>query len=216
MARWEPARADVIGEYAAEVAGVFPCGRLLVGLDGIESPLTGEHETAREAFAADLAAAFRSGGTASAAVRLGDFLAGDELPEDPAALYDVAAFRERVLAPYRAGRPFEIASGGPGGDRATSMLEPGDRAVLVVSGAFSHLGELPGVWHQSAWLQIPRAQVRRDEAARLRTSEDDPVLERWSDLVDAAFRRVDARKLSNATFDLTDPAHPRRRFEDAC
>lgn len=206
MTRWQPARADVVAEYAGEVAGLFPRGRILLGLDGIEAP---EDGTLREAFADDLAAAFRDAGTASTAVRLGGFLAGAEPPADPAQLYDVAAFREQVLTPYRAGRAFAVPGGGDG-------FEPGDRAVLVVSGPFTHLGELPGLWHRSAWLQLSRGDARRRHAERLGVEEDAPAIERWSALVDAAFRRLDARKLSDATFDLTDPEHPRRRFEDAC
>ena len=45
---------------------------------------------------------------------------------------------------------------------------------------------------------------------------DDIWREHHPYLVDLAFRRLDARKLANASFDLTDPAHPRRVFEDAC
>lgn len=80
MARWAPARADVIGEYADEVLEVFPAGRVLVGLDRDDAE-------AGEAFAADLAAALRERGVAA----------------QTATFSDEASFRSDVLATYRAG-----------------------------------------------------------------------------------------------------------------
>ncbi|MFD1722666.1 hypothetical protein [Amnibacterium endophyticum] len=213
--RWQPDRSSTVAEYAREVLEVFPQGRLVLGIDGVETPWPGEHGEAsgREAFARDLAGAFVDAGTAAAAVRLGDFLAADGLPADPERLYDVAAFRERVLKPYRRGDDLEIPSGDA---ESETTFSPGERAVLVVSGPFLHLGELPALWHRSAWLQIPRAEAWRREGLRTRYAEDSPELVGWSGLVDDAFVRVDARKRATATFDLTDPEHPRRRFEDAC
>ena len=195
MARWQPERADVIAEYAREILDVHPRGRLVVGVDGIEHPGEGEQPSGREAFAADLAAALVAEGVPSRATPMGRFaLPGAQTPER---FFDEAAFRADVLTPYRRG--------------GLEGLEA-DRAVLVVSGPFLHFGDLAGVWHTSAWLQIARAAARERDAARLPAVD----LESWTALVDLAFRRLDARKLANATFDLTDVAHPRRRFEDAC
>ncbi|MGN6743275.1 MAG: hypothetical protein ACTHJL_08255 [Amnibacterium sp.] len=80
MARWAPARAEVIGEYAGEVLEVFPAGRLLIGLDGDDA-------VAREAFAADLAAAVRERG----------------VPAEAVPFTDEASFRSGVLGPFRSG-----------------------------------------------------------------------------------------------------------------
>ena len=213
MARWQPSRDDVIGEYAAEVLGVFPQGRIVVGLDGIESPLPGAQPSGREAFARDLAGAFVERGVPAAAIRLGDFLVPGDLPRDPERLIDVEAFRQRVLTPFRRGDDLEVPSGD---SESETTFTPGDRAVLVVSGPFAHLGELPGIWHRSAWLQIPRAEARSRDARRTGSAEDSAEASAWDALVETAFRRRDARKLATASFDLTDPEHPRRRFEDAC
>jgi len=65
MARWAPVRADVIGEYAAEVQDLFPAGRILVGLDCDDA-------VADLAFARDLAAAISARGVAAEAVELRD------------------------------------------------------------------------------------------------------------------------------------------------
>jgi uridine kinase len=195
MARWQPARSDVIAEYAREVLDVHPSGRLVVGLDGIEDP-AGTEPSAREAFAADLAAAFVEAGVAALAVPLGGF-AAEPQATDPERFFDEDAFRAHLLNPYRRGELEGAES---------------ERAVLVVSGPFLHVPALAGIWHTSAWLQLPRAEALEHDAARLPGVDLAP----WTALVDLAFRRLDARKLANASFDLTDPAHPRRVFEDAC
>ncbi len=143
-------RADVIGEYAAEVQDLFPSGRILVGLDCDDS-------AAGVAFARDLAAAIAARGVAAEAVEL----------------QDAAAFRAGVLARFRDG-----------------TVLPGERAVLVVWGQGLLEPGLVGVWHTTAWLDVPGA----------------PRID----------RRTVPRTRANATFDLGDPAHPRRVFADAC
>ena len=194
MARWQPTRTDVIGEYAREVLEVHPTGRLVIGLDGIEDPAG--PPSGRERFAADLVLAFTEAGVPASGVRMSAF-AAQPPATSPERFYDEAAFRSTVLTPYRRG--------------ALADLE-GERAVLVVSGPFLHFGDLAGIWHTSAWLQIPREEALELDADRLPGVDLAP----WSALVDLAFRRLDARKLANSSFDLSDADHPRRRFEDAC
>ena len=150
MARWAPARADVIDEYAAEVLEVFARGRILLGLDR-------DDPDAGAAFAADLVAAITARGVPAAAV----------------AFEDEQSFRTALLGPFRAG-----------------VLLPGDRAVLVVQGQGLLEPGVVGLWHATAWLDVPGA----------------PRID----------RRTVPRTRAAATFDLTDPAHPRRVFADAC
>ncbi|MBW4040585.1 MAG: hypothetical protein HIU86_00440 [Acidobacteria bacterium] len=195
MARWQPARADVIAEYAREVLQVHPRGRIVVGLDGVEDP-EGDPVSARERFGADLAAAFAAEGVPAVALPMGRFAVRPRAAS-PDRFFDETAFRAEVLTPFRSGRL----------DGASA-----ERAVLVVSGPFLHLGDLAGIWHTSAWLQLPREAAAEHDGARLPGGDPAP----WAALVDLAFRRLDARKLANASFDLTDAEHPRRRFEDAC
>jgi uridine kinase len=195
MAGWQPERADVISEYAREVLEVHPGGRLVLGIDGIEDP-AGAEPSAREAFADDLVLEIAALGVSASGVRMQEF-AAEPAATDPERYYDEDAFRAAVLTPYRRGGFAELQA---------------ERAVLVVSGPFLHFGALAGIWHTSAWLQIGRAEALERDAARLPGVDLAP----WSALVDLAFRRLDARKLANASFDLTDPAHPRRVFEDAC
>lgn len=214
MARWEPARADVIAEYAREVLEVHPRGRLLVGLDGIEFPGESSEPSAQEAFARDLATAFRAADVPSEPVRMADYVRSETAATDPERFYDLDRFRAELLAPYRAGS-LALSESTADGWRI-DLEQPLDRSVLVVFGPFLHMGDLAGIWHTSAWLQLGRAAARNRDAARLGVQEDAAELDRWYAAIDLGFRRLDARKLANATFDLTDPAHPRRRFEDAC
>jgi ABC-type uncharacterized transport system ATPase subunit len=86
MARWVPARADVIGELADEILHNYRNGRAVVGVDGV--PGSGQ-----AAFADDLADAFRERdmvayrGTANA-------------QRDA----DGSIVRAETIAPFRAGR----------------------------------------------------------------------------------------------------------------
>ena len=88
--------------------------------------------------------------------------------------------------------------------------------MLVVEGPFLHRAELRGMWHTSAWLQAPRSVARERAAERNGVPVGDATLQREFDAVELYFRELDPRTLANASFDLTDPAHPRRIFADAC
>lgn len=201
MVRWVPARADVIGEYADEVLQLFRTGRILVGIDGVDG-------ADRTTFARDLAAAIRDRGVAAAALSLEDFRVRDDERAPDAQPYDVDAFRRLVLTPYRRGEAVPIDHADP--------FEPGERAVLVVEGAFLHRRDLVGLWHASAWLQVSRAVARQRAADRDGVPVEDPRLGREADAVAHYFRELDPRRIANATFDLADAAHPRRVFSDAC
>jgi uridine kinase len=212
MARWAPARADVIGEYADEVLQLFPRGRILVGIDGVDG-------AGKTTFARDLAAAFEARGVTAAAASLDDFVPpgrGADGP-DTTAVYDVDSFRRLAVQPYRNGEPVLLRHRNRHGelpDPPTWL--PGDRAVLVVEGSFLHGRNLVGLWHTSAWLQVPRALARQRAADRDGVPVDDPRLERESVGVEQYFRELDPRKLANASFDLREPGSPRRIFADAC
>ena len=94
-------------------------------------------------------------------------------PAAAVAFDDEQRFRSALLGPFRAG-----------------ALLPGDRAVLVVQGQGLLEPGVVGLWHATAWLDVPGA----------------PRID----------RRTVPRTRAAATFDLTDPAHPRRVFADAC
>lgn len=217
MARWAPERDAVLSEYAEEVLAVFPRGRILVGVDGVNG-------SGRTTFARDLAAALQARDVTAAACSLDDFHTAESGWADAdartyyAAAYDYAAFRRLVVEPYRRGDRIPLAHrpSGNGTILDPPVFAPAERAVLVVEGPFLHRPELVGLWHTSALLQVPRADARQRAAERDGIPVDDPHLEREFQAVELYYRAVDARKLANASFDMTDPAHPRRIFADAC
>jgi uridine kinase len=222
MARWAPARADVIGEYADEVLQLFPAGRILVGIDGIDG-------AGKTTFAKDLAAAVRDRGVASAVVSLDGFHAPAAVRHQGADdadtwfrhAYDYDAFRRLVVEPFRAGAPVALDHRSREDDAVipdAPRFQPGDRSVLVVEGVFLHRKELVGLWHTSAWLEVPMS-VGLARTAERDGSDPDPeaaINRRYFGAEERYLREADPRRRANASFDLRDPASPRRIFADAC
>lgn len=85
MARWAPARADVIGELADEILHNYRNGRAVVGIDGV--PGAGQ-----SAFADELADAFRERDMVA-------YRASANAQRDP----EGDAVRAETIAPFRAG-----------------------------------------------------------------------------------------------------------------
>jgi hypothetical protein len=144
-------------------------GRLVVAVDALDA-------AAATAFADAFAAAVAEGGTAVFRSTLSD---GAE---------DV---RERLVAPFRAGDPFEGSE--------TAALE---RAVLVVDGRFLHSSGLRGLWNWSVWLQAnpplgaPRLELPDAEKQYVRSSRP--------------------RAAASVIVENSDPAHPVQVFGDFC
>ena len=222
MARWAPLRTDVLDEYAVEVLQVFPRGRLLVGVDGLDG-------AGKTTFAADLVAAFGRRDVPAATVSLDDFHTPREVrhaaPDDGAVwyrqAYDLEAFRRLVVAPYRRGEAVALRFRSAETDAVVDdppTWTPPERAVLVVEGLYLHRPELVGLWHTTAWLEtdvetgIARCEARDADKPSWRPD----VPERIRQAADRYFREVDPRKRAVASFDLHDPAHPRRIFSDSC
>jgi uridine kinase len=222
MARWAPARADVIGEYADEVLQLFPQGRILVGIDGLDG-------AGKTTFAHELAAAIRDRGVASAAVSLDGFHAAREIrhqgPDDArtwyANAYDYDAFRRLVIEPFRAGTPVALEYRSRENDAVLdhpARFRPEERSVLIVEGVFLHRKELVGLWHTSAWLDVPM-EVALARTAERDGTDPDPTAEinrRYFGAEEAYLREADPRRRAIASFTLVDAAHPRRIFADAC
>ncbi|WP_375399554.1 uridine kinase [uncultured Amnibacterium sp.] len=222
MARWAPARADVLDEYAHEVLGLFPAGRILVGIDGLDGAGT-------TPFARDLAGAIDRSGVSSAAVSMDGFHHARAVRHAGAAdartwydrAYDYDAFRQRVIVPFRRGEAVVLDHRSRTDDALLAdppTWVPGDRAVLVVEGVFLHRSALVGLWHTSAWLDVPPETAfapceQRDGS----DPGDDGVLRRvFFGAEELYLREADPRRRANALFDLSDPEHPRRIFADSC
>ena len=215
MARGAPARAGAITAYAREVLGLFPRGRVLVGIDGLDG-------AGKTTFARALSAACVDAGTASAVVSLDDFQSAPSARDDPLTAgswfehgFDHDLLRQRVVEPLRDGEAIALLGRRIGDEAAVPdpplLLLP-EHAVLVVEGIFLHRRELVGLWRTSAWLDVAIGTafarcVERDGWDPAPGAELESVFF-------AAERRylaeADPRRRAGATFDLTDPAHPRR------
>ena len=222
MARWAPLRIDVLDEYAEEVLQVFPRGRLLVGIDGLDG-------AGKTTFARDLVEAFVRRDVPAAALSTDDFhteRAVRHQPPDDAQVwyehgYDHEALRRVAIEPYRRGEPVALAFRSRADDAVLPdppRFEPTDRAVLVVEGVFLHRPELVGLWHTSAWLEVPwETAVQRCVDRDGFDPAPEAVLRRqFFGAEEIYLRRVDPRKRAVATFDLREPVHPRRVFSDSC
>jgi uridine kinase len=222
MARWVPARADVIAEYAQEVLGLFPRGRILVGVDGLDG-------AGKTTFASDLATAIGETGVSAAAVSLDAFhteRAMRHRPPDDARTwyehaYDYEAFRERTVVPFRRGEPVALEHRSRVEDRVLDdppTFQPEERAVLVVEGVFALRPELRGIWHTSALLDVPidLAFARCVDRDGWDPAEDAILNRTFFGAERIYLHEVHPRRVANASFDVTDVAHPRRVFADAC
>lgn len=95
MARWQPARTDIIGEMADEILHNYRNARAVVGVDGV--PGAGQ-----DAFADDLAAALRERGAVA-------YRASVDAAADP----DASTVRSGAIEPFRAGAaPYDEAEAG--------------------------------------------------------------------------------------------------------
>lgn len=199
MTRWAPAKSDVLDELVAEIRHNYPGGRLVVAVDGVDGSGTA-------GFAADLADAFQRSGTQALTASIDGYLV-DEPTGDAAAhryysdAYDYAAFKARLVRPFRRGEPFALS---PAADPQSAA---GD-AVLVVEGPLLLRPELAGAWTSTIVLFVPV-----DEAF---TRAGGPAGSPRRDAERLYLHRVQPRGKAVANIDNTDPEHPRRTFSDSC
>jgi uridine kinase len=201
MARWQPARRDVIDSLADEILHNYAHGRVLVAVDGPDGSGTAE-------FGADLAELLGKRGHAAFHARIEDFQAPREQRypsgSDPARGryqdgYDYSAFRRVLIEPFQmaVATGFVLAFWDARRDQPIEpkWLTAPDDAVLVVSGVYLQRPELRGLFHYAIWLEVP--------------VEDDADLKLYR-------KAVKAPEAANAIIDNRDPDHPRRIFADSC
>lgn len=222
MARWAPARRDVIAATVDEILHNYRRGRIAIGVDGRTA-------SGKSTFADDLAHEFGRRGFATARASLDDFLKPAEQryargrfsPEgyyDDAYAYDV--FRRVLIEPFRLGGSAAFVTAAY--DRVREVqLEPKWRTgpedlFLIVDGGFLDRPELKGVWNYTIWLDA-------DDAVRAERLQQRDGIAPGSDLARRyegahAIYEKDAkpRQAAIAIIDNTDPEHPRRVFADAC
>ena len=203
MARWQPAKKDVLDALAEEILHNYPSGRVIVAVDG---------DTSSDAsgLADDLATTFRDGGRKAFRASLTNFhRSRAERGDETAAAYydgayDYSLFRRVLIDPFRsAGSTSFVLSGY---DEARDMaVQPkwqsaGADAILIVDGQFLNRPELAGLWNYSIW--VVGAESGTETVA---VQADELYL-----------REVAPRAKATGIVDYRDPEHPRRQFADSC
>lgn len=214
MARWTPAKRDVLDAVADEFLHNYGKGRTLLAVDG------GEDECTR-AFADDLAERLGRGSHAVFRASMRDF----HRPQSPTRSdpprgdrhaggadsaearyrdsYDYDLFRRVLVQPFRMGGSTGFVTAAFDVDRDIPIemdWKTGPRdATLLVDGPFLSRPELRGTWNYSIWLETQDAVGPEQDAARtLYAAESKP------------------RATAAAIMDNSDPEHPRRVFADSC
>lgn len=202
MARWTPAKRDVLDAVADEFLHNYGKGRTLLAVDG------GEDEHTR-AFADDLAERLGRGSHAVFRASMRDFhrprqvTGADSAERRYRESYDYDLFRRVLVEPFRMGGSTGFVTAAFDVDRDIPIemdWKTGPRdATLLVDGPFLSRPELPSIWNYSIWLETPDAGgLEQDPAHTLYTAESKP------------------RATAAAIMDNSDPEHPRRVFADSC
>ena len=222
MARWAPARRDVIAATVDEILQNYRRGRIAIGVDGRTA-------SGKSTFADDLAREFERRGLATARASLDDFLApagqryarGRFSPEGyyhDAYAYDV--FRRVLIEPFRMGGSTAFVTAAY--DRVREVqLEPKwrtgpDDVFLIVDGGFLDRPELAGVWNYTIWLDADDAVRAERLSIRDRIEPGSDLAERYEGAHRLYEKDAKPRQAAIAIIDNTDPDHPRRVFADAC
>jgi len=200
MARWAPAKRDVLDAVAQDILHNYGRGRVLVGVDGIAG-------AGQARFADELGDAVRATGHHVFRASLEGFhrpraeLA--RIEGDAARLYrdsyDYSVFRRILIDPFRLGVGAGFVTAAWDAERDVA-IEPRWRtgphdAVLIVDGAWLLRNELAGLWNYTLWLDTG---VEPDEASTLYLADARP------------------RAAATAIMDVSDPDVPRRVFADSC
>jgi len=200
MARWAPAKQDVMAALADDILHNYGHGRVIVAVDGLD-------ERATAGFADELAEALRRRHTVfRASIR--DFHRpraerSRERLGTPEEFYresfDYSVLSRVLIDPFRMGGSTGFVTADFDVDRDAKiqpkwLTGPAD-AVLVIDGPFLNRPELRGQWNYSLWLSGAAEPV---PGAELYLASADPAA------------------AASALIDDTDPEHPRRVFADSC
>lgn len=204
----------------------YPRGRIMIAVDS-------EDGAGKTRFADNLASVFAEDGSAVFRASIDDFHRsraeryerGRTSPEGfYRDSYDYGAFRRVLTDPFGSGAMsdagFQLALFDVERDEPAPsewVTAPRD-AVLIVDGIFLHRPELRRLWHWSVWLDAP-LDVRYARMAARDGSDPDPAAEsnrRYRGGQDLYLREADPRTAASAIVDNTDPAAPRRVFQDFC
>ena len=214
MARWQPAKKDVLDALAAEILHNYGKGRVIVGVDG-------DSGSGASGVADDLAVTLREGGRKAFRASMANFHRSrssrdESLPDSPETYYDRAfdysVFQRVLVDPFRSAgsTSFVLAAFDEKRDTAIQpkWMSSGADATLIVDGVFLNRPELAGLWNYTIYVESEAA----DDAGAGGTGDDGDATQ-----ADAIYvREVSPRAKAVAIIDNSDPEHPLRRFADSC
>ena len=209
-----------------EVRRDYPRGRVMIAVDGEDGAgKTRFADNLATVFAEDGSAVFRASIDGFHRPRQERYARGRTSPEGfYADSYDYATFRRVLIDPFRSGAvadtgfqltAFDVTRDEP---VASEWVTAPRDAVLIVDGIFLHRPELRGIWHWSVWLDAP-LDVRYERMAARDGCDPDPASERnrrYRVGQELYLREANPRAAASAIVDNTDPAAPRRTFQDFC
>lgn len=219
MARWQPAKKDVLDALAAEIVNLYGSGRVVVAVDGQDG-------AGKTHFADDLAVALTATGRSVFRATMDDFhrsraerhaRGADSSEGHYLDSYDYTTFRRVLLEPFKLGGSTAFVTAAFDDRRdapipAKWRTGPKD-AILIVDGLFLNRPELAGVWNYSLWVDVPR------ELAEERMLDRDGALEnveRYRGGQELYLAEASPRTAASAIIDNRDFEHPRRSFADSC
>lgn len=215
-------------ELRDEVRHLYPGGRVIVAVDGIDG--AGKSTFAdglAEVFAETGAAVYRASIDGFHRPRAERYARGRRSPEGfYLDSYDYATFRRVLIDPFRDGAQtsgatgfqlaaFDVARDAP--VEAQWVTGPRD-AVLVVDGIFLHRPELRGIWDWSVWLDVPNEIACARMAIRDGSDPDPaaPANARYREGQSIYRRAAQPDLAASAIVDNSDLMHPRRVYRDFC
>jgi uridine kinase len=219
---------SLMRELRREVRQHYRAGRVILAVDGRDGAgKTTFADTLAEVFAEDAVAVFRASIDDFHRPRAERYARGRTSPEgfyhDS---FDYPTFRRVLIEPFRDGlqtaaatgfqlAAFDVARDAPVESRWVTAPED---AVLIVDGIFLLRPELRGLWNWSVWLDVPIDVAYRRMAERDGSDPDFRAASNARYRVGFELYERDARPraAASAIVDNTEPAHPRRVFQDYC
>ena len=221
LSRMPQARRLLLESVVAELRHNYPRGRVMVAVDGPTA-------AGKTTFADELAVAWRATGTEVYRASIDDFLRpralryarGRESAEGRYLdSYDYALLRRVLLDPFRMGGStgFELRAFDREADRpfVATWTTAGPDAVLLVDGSYLNRPELRGAWHAVVWLDADPAERDRRVEAREGIVPGSPLAERYTGAFEL-YAKTEPRAAAAVLIENTDPAAPRRAFDDYC
>ena len=230
MARFSPAKKDVLDALVDDILHNYGRGRAVVAVDGVNDT---------RSFADDLAASVTARGHGVFRASMDRFYRPEAervargqstAAEVYANAADYSTFRRVLVEPFRLGGSTAFVTAAFDAESNASipakwLTGPKD-ALLIVDCMFLNRPELRGLWNFSVWLEPDVALPSDSVAAATGAAATDAAATDAAATQGFPVKRAEAlaiylaeaipRTEATAIMNASDPNHPRRVFADAC